>query len=169
VIVQEPSLHPFSAALGRFLSEAPWSVAALTCARQRRCNQQVAEAVDQAQAQQRSERQLRPGRPARTVVTGYLVLDHSAQVKRYAKTRAGQGWHYSSSQGEQLPGHSRFQAVSARLGRQLPLTPQLYRSELSVDAKRRSSNVKSSWPCQLVHPSSHHLTRTPMAWPTAGS
>jgi len=91
VIVQEPSLHPFSAALvrvfrlppwkyfvtvlvgllhcddsrtlsgvlrqvawamtlsglSRFLSEAPWSVAALTCARQRRCNQQVAEAVDQ--------------------------------------------------------------------------------------------------------------------------
>jgi hypothetical protein len=113
--------------LSRFLSEAPWSAQALTLARQRRFNQQVAAAVDQTHAEQRAERPLRPGRPARTVVTGYLVMDDSTHVKRYAKAMAGQGWHYSSSDGEQMPGHSLFQAVYCLLGRQLPLTPHLYR------------------------------------------
>jgi len=115
--------------LSRFLSEAPWSVPALTLARQQRFNQQVAGAVDQAHHQQRAAQTQRRGRPAQTVVTGYLVMDDSTHVKRYAKAMAGQGWHYSSSDGGQMPGHSLFQAVYCLLGQQLPLTPHLYRQQ----------------------------------------
>ena len=136
--------------LSRFLSEAPWSVQALTLARQHRFNQQVADEVSQAHRQQRAARAQRPGRPAQTVVTGYLVMDDSTHVKRYATAMAGQGWHYSSSDGCQMPGHSLFQAVYCLLGRQLPLTPQLYRQQAVCEREEAPFQSKVKMAVQTV-------------------
>ena len=115
--------------LSRFLQKAPWSVRDLTAARQSRFNAQVAAEVAQAHAQQQAQHPPRRGRPRQTVVTGFLILDNSTHVKRYARAMAGQGWHYSSSDRRLMPGHSLFQSVYCLLGHQLPLTPQMYRQQ----------------------------------------
>jgi len=115
--------------LSRFLQKAPWSVHDLTVARQSRFNAQVAPEVAQAHAQQRVQHPPRRGRPRQTVVTGFLILDDSTHVKRYARAVEGQGWHYSSSDRRLMPGHSLFQSVYCLLGHQLPLTLQMYRQQ----------------------------------------
>jgi len=115
--------------LSRFLCQAPWSVEALTALRQRRFDAQMAAAIHQAHATQREQRLRRRGRPRETVVTGFLILDDSTHVKRYAAAMEGQGWHYSSTERRCMPGHSLFQGVYCLLGRVLPLTPQLYRQK----------------------------------------
>lgn len=115
--------------LSRFLQHAPWSVAALTAAREVRFKAEVAADIAQAHAAQRAHRPRRPGRPCETVVTGFLILDDSTHVKRYAAAMEGQGWHYSTTEQQRMPGHSLFQSVYCLLGRQLPLTPQLYRQK----------------------------------------
>ena len=115
--------------MSRFLRQAPWSVEALTVQRQSRFNAQVAPAISQAHAAQRAQRPRRRGRPPETVVTGFLILDDSTHVKRYAAAMEGQGWHYSSTERRCMPGHSLFQGVYCLLGRLLPLTPQLYRQQ----------------------------------------
>lgn len=113
--------------LSRFLKSAPWSVSALTAARAARFKTQVAVDIAHAHAAQRAQRARRPGRPGETVVTGFLILDDSTHVKRYAAAMEGQGWHYASTEQCRMPGHSLFQSVYCLLGRELPLTPQLYR------------------------------------------
>jgi hypothetical protein len=115
--------------LSRFLQSAPWSVDALTAARQTRFNSQVAPVIVQAHAEQRAQRPRRPGRPCETVVTGFLILDDSTHVKRYAEAMEGQGWHYSATDQTRMPGHSLFQSVYCLLGHELPLTPQMYRQK----------------------------------------
>lgn len=116
--------------LSRFLKQAPWSVPALTAARQRRFEEQLAPAIAQAHVQQRQQQAGQRGRPPRTVVTGYLIADDSPHVKPYAQAMEGQGWHYVHSDQQQRPGHSLFQCLYCLLGRQLPLTPQLYRQRV---------------------------------------
>ena len=37
-------------------------------------------------------------------MTGYLILDDSTHVKRYAQAMGGQGRHYSSTDGRTMPG-----------------------------------------------------------------
>jgi hypothetical protein len=113
--------------LSRFLKRAPWSVADLTVARTARFKAQVAAEVAQAHAAQRAARPRRRGRPCETVVTGFLIQDDSTHVKRYAEAMEGQGWHYSTTERKSMPGHSLFQSVYCLLGRELPLTPELYR------------------------------------------
>jgi hypothetical protein len=115
--------------LSRFLQSAPWSVDALTAARQTRFNTVVAPTIAQAHTAQRAERPRRPGRPPETVVTGFLILDDSTHVKRYAEVMEGQGWHYSTTDQARMPGHSLFQSVYCLLGHTLPLTPQMYRQQ----------------------------------------
>jgi hypothetical protein len=60
------------------------------------------------------------------VVTGYLILDDSTPVKRYAQKMGGQGWHNSSTDRRTMPGHSLFEGLYLVEGRQYPLDPQLY-------------------------------------------
>lgn len=115
--------------LSRFLKHAPWSIAELTAACQARFEAQVAEAVVQAHAQQRAQQARRVGRPPQTVVTGFLIVDDSTHVQEYAEHMEGQGWHYSSSDRRSMPGHNLFQSVYCLLGRQLPLTPHMYRQK----------------------------------------
>jgi hypothetical protein len=109
--------------LSRFLRVAPWSVAELTTARQVRFNVQVAEVVLQAHAQLRAQRR---GRPSETVVTGFVILDDSTHVKRYAQALEDQGWHYSTTDQACMPSHSLFQGLYCLAGYALPLKPQMY-------------------------------------------
>ena len=113
--------------LSRFLTHAPWSVAALTTLRQKHFEARLAPLVDHAHAQQRANRPRRPGRPTETVVTGFLILDDSTHVKRFAQHMDGLGHHYSATDHRPMPGHSLFQCLYVLWGQHLVLTPQMYR------------------------------------------
>ena len=128
-ILRQVAITATVSGLSRFLKQAPWSVEALTAARAARFKTQVADEVTQVHAEQRAQRPRRPGRPRETVVTGFLILDDSTHVKRYAAAMEGQGWHHCTTEQRRMPGHSLFQSVYCLLGRQLPLTPQLYRQQ----------------------------------------
>ena len=66
----------------RFLISPAWSVQALAEARYRTYCAELAPSVAAAHAQQAVQRAKQCGRPAITVVTGYLILDDSTHVKR---------------------------------------------------------------------------------------
>ena len=119
--------------LCRFLREAPWSVEALTAVRQAHFYKQVAPLVAAAHARQRARRPRRPGRPKRTVVTGYLIIDDSTHAKPYARTQEGLGYHYSGCEKKVVQGHSLYQSVYLLEGRQLPLTPRMYRRKVTCE------------------------------------
>jgi hypothetical protein len=107
--------------ISRFLISPAWSVEGLAKARSAYFCAEVAPLVAEAYAQQRSQRRKQQGRPTSTVVTGYLILDDSTHVKRYAKKMGGLGWHYSSTDKRTMPGHSLFEGVYVVEGRQYPL------------------------------------------------
>lgn len=115
--------------LSRFLISPTWTCDELAKARYTFFCAEVMPIVAQAHAVQRSEQPKRKGRPSPTVVTGYLILDDSTHVKRYAKKMSGLGWHYSSTDQRSMPGHSLFEGVYVVEGRQYPLSPQLYRQK----------------------------------------
>ena len=115
--------------LSRFLISPAWTCNELAKARYAFFCAEVRPIVVQAHETQRSEQPKRKGRPSPTVVTGYLILDDSTHVKRYAKKMSGLGWHYSSTDQRSMPGHSLFEGVYVVEGRQYPLSPQLYRQK----------------------------------------
>ena len=98
---------------------------ALTAVRQAHFYAQVVPLVTAAHAQQCAQRPRRRGRPKRTVVTGYLILDDSTHAKQYARAQEGLGHHYSGTKKKVVNGHSLYQSVYVLEGRQLPLTPRL--------------------------------------------
>lgn len=116
--------------MSRFLQRAPWSVEALTGKRRAHFRALVATEVAQAHAVQRAQQPRKRGRRRQTVVTGYLIFDDSTCVQPYARKMEGQGRHYSSSDKCVMPGHSLFQGMYYLLGRQFPLTPQMYRQQV---------------------------------------
>ena len=115
--------------LSRFLISPAWTSDELARARYAFFCAEVTPIVVQAHARQRSEQPKRKGRPAPTVVTGYLILDDSTHVKRYAKKMSGLGWHYSSTDQRSMPGHSLFEGVYVVEGHQYPLSPHMYRQK----------------------------------------
>jgi hypothetical protein len=118
-----------------FLRTAPWSIDDLTAVRQAHFYQQVAVVVTEDHARQRAQRERRVGRPKPTVVTGYLILDDSTHMKRYARVQAGLGHHYSGTEKKGVKGHSLFQSVYVLEGQQLPLTPRMYRQKVTCLAE----------------------------------
>ncbi len=115
--------------LSRFLISPAWSCDELAQARYAFFCAEVTPILVQAHATQRGEQPKRKGRPSPTVVTGYLILDDSTHVKRYAKKMSGLGWHYSSTDQRSMPGHSLFEGVYVVAGHQYPLSPQMYRQK----------------------------------------
>jgi len=158
--------------LSRFLKSAPWSLGDLTAARQARFEARLAPLVAQAHAQARARRPRRRGRPRRTVVTGFLILDDSTHVKRDAQAMEGQGWHYSSSDKRTMPGHSLFQGVYLLLGQQFPLSPQMYRQQAVCEQAGVPFRSKVDLAVQAIHsfqpqPDAHTHVLTD-AWYTNG-
>lgn len=115
--------------LSRFLVSPAWSVEKLAEARYASFCAEMIPIVAQAHVNLRSQRPKRQGRPAATVVTGYLILDDSTHVKRYAKKMSGLGYHYSSTDQRTMPGHSLFEGVYVVEEHQFPLSPQMYRQK----------------------------------------
>ena len=115
--------------LSRFLISPAWSVEELAKARYIVYCKEVTPIVEEAHATQHLQQPKRRGRPSPTVVTGYLILDDSTHVKRYAKKMLGLGWHYSSTDQRSMPGHSLFEGVYVVEGHQYPLSPQMYRQK----------------------------------------
>jgi SRSO17 transposase len=115
--------------LSRFLAQAPWSPSLVAQAWRRRFDEQVRPLVEAEHARQRAARPPRRGRPAATVVTGYLIGDDSTVEKVRGKKMAGLGKHYSTTAGTQVVGHSLVQGLYVVQGRRCPLEPQLYRQK----------------------------------------
>ena len=118
-----------------FLRAAPWSVDELTAVRQAYFYTQVAPLVAAAHAEQRAQQPRRRGRRKRTVVTGYLIIDDSTHAKRYARAQEGLGSHYSGTEKKVVNGHSLYQSVYLLEGRQLLLTPRMYRRKVTCEAE----------------------------------
>lgn len=117
------------AAVSRFLSTAPWEASAVAGSLWVRFAGQVTPLVAAAHQQQRMARPRRRGRPAATVVTGYLIGDDSTQAKPQGRTMGGLGQHYASTAGKPITGHSLVQGLYVIQGRQCPLLPRMYRQQ----------------------------------------
>ena len=115
------------ASLSRFLSEAPWRQSELSTRWRERFDRALAPHVAQRHADNRAARPKRVGRPKASVVTGYLIGDDSTCQKMRGKKIEGIGYHYSTTMGSTVRGHSLVQSLYVLLGRCCPLTPQLYR------------------------------------------
>jgi len=121
------------AGLSRFLISPKWSADRVAQARYAIFCAEVAPIVAEAHASQRQQRPKRQGRPAPTVVTGYLIMDDSTHVKRYAQKMGGLGWHYASTEQRTMPGHSLFEGLYVVEDHQYPLSPQMYRQKSVCD------------------------------------
>jgi hypothetical protein len=115
--------------LSRFLISPGWRLDEFAHTRYAFFRAEVTPMIAQAHATQRLQQPKRLGRPALTLVTGYLILDDSTHVKRYARKMGGLGWHYSSTDQRSMPGHSLFEGVYVVEGHQYPLSPQMYRQK----------------------------------------
>jgi hypothetical protein len=125
-ILREIAVGVTVGGLSRFLVSPAWSLEQVTQARYAFFCAEVQPMVAQAHATLRAQQPKRKGRPTPTVVTGYLILDDSTHVKRYARKMGGLGWHYSSTDKRTMPGHSLFEGVYVVEDHQFPLTPQMY-------------------------------------------
>ena len=121
--------------LSRFLGKAPWSTAEVAATWRTRFDTQVAPLVHTAHARDRAARPKRPGRPAASVVTGYLIGDDSTMEKVRGKKMAGLGKHHSTTAGTRVVGHSLVQGLYVVQGRHCPLEPQLYRQQAVCEAE----------------------------------
>ena len=115
--------------LSRFLAKAPWSTAEVAQTWRKRFDTQVTPLVAAAHVRQHAARPARRGRPATTVVTGYLIGDDSTMEKVRGKKMAGLGTHHSTTAGTRVVGHSLVQGLYVVEGRHCPLEPQLYRQQ----------------------------------------
>jgi hypothetical protein len=136
--------------LSRFLISPRGSPIRLAEVRYRIFCAEVQPLIAAAHATQRSNRSGKRGRPTATVVTGYLILDDSTHVKRYARSMGGQGWHYSSTHQCTLPGHSLFQGVYLVEGYQYPLDPQMYIQKSVCEREQRVFRSKVDMALQTV-------------------
>ena len=128
--------------LSRFLVSPRWSAARLAEVRYRLFCAEVQPLVAAAHEAQRLNRPRHRGRSKATVVTGYLILDDSTHVKRYAKQMGGQGRHYSSTDKCTMPGHSLFQGLYLVEDRQFPLDPQMYIQKSVCEQEKRPFQSK---------------------------
>jgi len=122
--------------LSHFFKHAPWPTARLFERWWEHYGQVLGPLVAAEHAQQRARRPKRPGRPRKTVVTGFLILDDSTHEKRKGKKMEGLGRHYSSTAKKTVPGHSMVAGLYILLGRRCPLAPQLYRQKAVCERER---------------------------------
>lgn len=123
------------AGLSRFFSRSPWSATAVAERWQARFQTRLEPQVQAAHERQRIARAARPGRPRATLVTGYLILDDSPQVKIRGRKMQGLGRHHSSTTKRAESGHSLFTGLYVLLGQPCPLAPQLYRQRVTCQAE----------------------------------
>lgn len=137
--------------LSRYLVSPRWTTEKLAEERYRVFAAEVQPLVVTAHVEQRRQRVKRRGRYRATVVTGYLIMDDSTHVKRYAQKMGGQGHHYSSVDKHTMPGHSLFQGLYLVEGRQYPLDPQMYVQKAVCEAEQRPFRSKVDMALDVVN------------------
>lgn len=115
--------------LHRFFKFAPWHPEQLAVRWWRHYCATLGPIVAVEHARQRTLQPRRRGRPGKTVVTGFLIIDDSTHLKRKGEKMAGLGRHYSTTEGKTVNGHNMLAALCVLLGRCCPLAPRLYRQE----------------------------------------
>jgi len=122
--------------LHRFFKFAPWQPEQLAGRWWRHYCHSLGPLVAAEHARQYALRPRRRGRPRKTVVTGFLIIDDSTHAKRKGKKMEGLGVHYSTTEGKPIKGHSMFAALYLLLGRRCPLAPQLYRDKAACEQEK---------------------------------
>jgi hypothetical protein len=122
--------------LSRFLKDAPWQAELLVARWWRHYCQVLGPMVAAEHARQRALRPKRPGRPRKTVVTGFLIVDDSTHEKRKGRKMEGLGQHYSSTAKQTVKGHSLFTSLYVLLGHRCPQEPQLYRQKAVCEREK---------------------------------
>jgi hypothetical protein len=122
--------------LSHFFKRSPWPTTLLVKRWWEHYGQMLGPLVVAEHARQRALRPKRRGRPRKTVVTGFLIVDDSTHEKRKGKKMEGLGRHYSSTAKKPVTGHSLFVSLYVLLGRRCPLEPQLYRQKAVCDREK---------------------------------
>lgn len=122
--------------LSHFFKHAPWETELLVARWWRHYGQVLGPLVAADHARQRVLRPVRPGRPRKTVVTGFLIIDDSTHHKPKGKKMEGLGRHYSSTAKKTVSGHSLFANLYVLLGRRCPLAPRLYRQKAVCEREK---------------------------------
>jgi hypothetical protein len=122
--------------LSRFLKAAPWQPELLVTRWWHHYCQALGPMVVAEHTRQRALRPKRPGRPRKTVVTGFLIVDDSTHDKPRGKKMEGLGRHYSSTAKKPVKGHSMFTSLYVLLGRRCPLAPRLYRQKAVCEREK---------------------------------
>jgi len=115
--------------LSRFFSRWQWSENAVAQVWLGHFRVQMKPQVQADHHRQRIEREKRCGRPQATIVTGYLIVDDSVNLKVKGRKMKGLGRHYSTTAGQVVTGHCLFSGLYVLLGRRCPLPPRLYRQK----------------------------------------
>jgi len=115
--------------LSRFFNRWQWSVAEVTQTWLGHFRDQMKPQVQAEHHRQRAGREKRRGRPQATVVTGYLIVDDSINLKLKGRKMKGLGRHYSNTEGQIVTGHCLFSGLYVLRGRRCPLQPRLYRQK----------------------------------------
>jgi len=119
--------------LSHFFKHAPWPTKLLVTQWWDHSGQVLGPLVVAEHARQRALRPKRRGRPRKTVVTGFLIVDDPTHEKPKGKKREGLGRHDSSTAKKTVKGHSLFASLYVLVGRRCPLEPQLYRQKAICD------------------------------------
>ena len=115
--------------LSRFFSRWQWSPAEVAQIWLSRFRVDLKVSVEAEHQRQRDEQEKRRGRPKATVVTSYLIVDDSINLKVRGRKMAGLGRHYANSEGRVVTGHCLFSGLYVLLDRRCPLQPRLYRQK----------------------------------------
>ncbi len=119
--------------LSRFFSRWRWSAAAVAQTWLGRFRDQMKPHVEAEHQRQWTERDQRRGRPQATVVTGYLIVDDSINLKVKGRKMKGLGRHYSNTEERVVTGHCLLSGLYVVLGRRCPLQPRLYRQKATCE------------------------------------
>jgi hypothetical protein len=122
--------------LSRFLKDAPWHAEDLVTQWWGHYCQTVGPLVAAEHTRQRALRPKRRGRPGKTAVTGFLIIDDSTHEKPKGKKMEGLGRHYSSTAKKTVKGHSLFASLYVVFGRRCPLAPRLYRQKAVCEREK---------------------------------
>jgi hypothetical protein len=136
--------------LSRFLSRSPWSEERLCQLWLERFRDQLAPIVRAEHQHQLIQRPKRPGRPAATLVTGYLLMDDSVHAKPKGRKMGGLGYHYSSTERRRVRGHCLFTSLYVIGERRCPLPPQLYTTNETCQKEGREFKSKVDLACETV-------------------
>ena len=128
-LVRQVAVQVTRSGLSRLLAKAPWSTADVAQTWRTRFDTQVTPLVQAEHVRQRAARPRHRGRPAPSVVMGYVIGDDSTLHKARGKTMAGLGKHSATTAGTRLVGHRLVQARYGVQGRHCPLEPQVYRPQ----------------------------------------